>query len=166
MTDATAAVELRRLVDRAAIHDALVRLALAQDARDWDALADCYAPDATYRHPGGELVGVGDIVGRTSTALAPLDACQHLLGSILVTLDDTDPDAASSTTYFQAQHVRRGLPGGEHLIIAGTYRDRFRRGPDGRWRIVHRTQEYSWRAGNPEVTRRTPPTERPPEEPT
>jgi hypothetical protein len=38
--------ETRRLHDRAAIHDLLVQLALAQDAHDWDTLANCFAPDA------------------------------------------------------------------------------------------------------------------------
>ena len=145
------AADLRSLLDRAAIHDLLVTLALAQDERDWDALADCYLPDAVYVHPGGELHGVAEIVGRTRTALTPLDACQHLLGTILVAIDEPE---ATGITYFQAQHVRRGLPGGELYIIAGTYRDRFRRGADSRWRVAHRTQEYTWRAGNPEVTRR------------
>lgn len=145
------AVDIRNLLDRAAIHDLLVTLALAQDERDWDALADCYLPDAVYVHPGGELHGVDDIVGRTRTALTPLDACQHLLGTILVTIDGPE---ATGVTYFQAQHVRRGLPGGELYVIAGTYRDRFQRAADGSWRIARRTQEYTWRDGNPEVTRR------------
>lgn len=146
--------DVRRLVDRAAVQDQLARLAQAQDARDWEALADCYLPTADYVHPGGELVGVDAIVDRTRTALSPLDACQHLLGTMLVTVDG---DTASTVTYFQAQHVRRGLPGGEHLIIAGTYRDRLVRDADGCWRVAHRTQEYSWRDGNPEVTRRPAP---------
>jgi ketosteroid isomerase-like protein len=144
-------VEAQCLADRIAIHDLLVRHALAQDARDWTALRDCFMPDAVYVHPGGELAGAEPIVDRTRSALTPLDASQHLLGTILVTLAEF---GASAVTYFQAQHVRRGLAGGDLYVIAGTYRDRFLRGDDGRWRIAHRTQEYTWRDGNPEVTRR------------
>jgi uncharacterized protein (TIGR02246 family) len=144
--------EDRRLHDRAAIHDLLVRLALAQDARDWDALADCFRPDAIYVHPGGELRGVDAIVDRTRTALTPLDASQHLLGTILVTVGEHD---ASATTYFQAQHVRHGAPGGHLYVIAGTYLDRLVRGDDGGWRVARRAQQYTWRDGNPDVTRRT-----------
>jgi len=142
----------RRTSDRAAIHDLLARLALAQDARDWDTLTGCFEPDAIYVHPGGELRGVDAIVDRTRTALTPLDASQHLLGAILVTVGERD---ASAVTYFQAQHVRHGAPGGDLYVIAGTYRDRLLRHDDGCWRIARRAQEYIWRDGNPEVVRRT-----------
>ncbi len=146
---------LQHLADRAAVHDLLVRLALAQDARDWAALADCFVPTARYVHPGGELAGVDDIVARTRAALTPLDDSQHLLGTILVQLHGADPDQGSAVAYFQAQHVRRGLSGGELYVIAGTYRDRVVRCGDGRWRIALRTQSYTWRDGNPDVIRRT-----------
>ncbi len=87
------------------------------------------------------------IVGRARAALEPLDASQHLLGSILVTVEGDD---ARATSYFHAQHVRAGAPGGDLYVIAGTYRDRLRRGAEG-WEILERVQEYSWRSGNPEV---------------
>jgi hypothetical protein len=146
--------ELAALRARADVQDRLVRLALAQDAHDWDALADCFEPDAVYDHPGGRIEGVDEIVGRSRNALTPLDASQHLVGTTLVTIDGEL--GATSVSYFQAQHVRRGVPGGDLLTIAGTNRDRFTC-RDGVWRIAHRVQEYAWREGNPEVTRRAPP---------
>lgn len=139
---------------RADIHDLLVRLAIAQDDHDWDALTACFAPDAVYDHPGGRLVGVDHIVARTRTALTPLDASQHLIGTILVEVDPGD-ERATASSYFQAQHVRHGTEGGDLLTIAGTYRDELARGAR-RWQITHRTQSYSWRHGNPDVTRRAP----------
>lgn len=149
--------ELEALRARADVHDALVRLALAQDANDWETLTDCFEPDATYDHPGGRLEGAAEIVERSRNALARLDGSQHLVGSFLI---EVDGDAATSTSYFQAQHVKRDTPGGDLLIIAGIYRDRLRR-RDGRWRVAHRTQEYSWRDGNPAVTKRPPAPEPP-----
>jgi hypothetical protein len=143
--------DTQRLSDRADIHDLLARVALAQDGHDWEALGDCFHPDAVYAHPGGELIGVDTIVDRSRTALSRLDASQHLLGTTLTTVDDQE---ATAVSYFQAQHVRRGTPGGDLYVIAGTYEDRLVR-DDGHWRIVHRTQRYTWRDGNPEVTRRT-----------
>jgi SnoaL-like domain len=80
------------LADRAAIQDVLVRVAFAQDANDWEALADCFRPDATYAYPGGDLVGADSIVGRARTALTPLDASQHFLGTILVTVEGHQAD--------------------------------------------------------------------------
>ena len=146
--------DLQAAVDRLAIHDLVVRIAIAQDEHDWSTLAACYEPVATYQHPGGQLVGAEAIVARAKAALTPLDASQHLVGSILVALDSDHDDRATSTAYFQAQHVRRGVTGGELLIIAGTYRDELRRS-DGVWRVAHRQQDYSWRHGNPEVTHRS-----------
>lgn len=149
--------ELRDLSARAGVHDLLVRLAQAQDAHDWDTLTDCFASDATYDHPGGRLEGAAAIVERSSAALGRLDGSQHLVGSFLI---EVDGDEATSVSYFQAQHAKRGTPGGDLLIIAGTYHDRLRR-IDGRWQVVHRTQEYTWRDGNPEVTKRATPPESP-----
>ena len=151
--------ELEHLRARADVHDLLVRLAQAQDAHDWDTLTSCFAADATYDHPGGRLEGAAAIVERSSAALRRLDGSQHLVGSFLIEVDG-DGDTATSVSYFHAQHVKRGTPGGDFLIIAGTYRDRLRR-TDGRWQVVHRTQEYSWRDGNPEVTKRPTPPESP-----
>lgn len=145
--------ETRRQRDRAEINDLLVRLALAQDGHDWNALSDCFEADAVYDHPGGQLVGVEPIVDRSRAALSPLDASQHLLGTILISLGDDR--SASSTSYFQAQHVRRDAPGGELYTIAGTYRDRLSC-RDGQWRVAHRIQSYTWRDGNPDVIVRRP----------
>jgi ketosteroid isomerase-like protein len=141
------ATDLRHVNDRQAVADLLVVYVLALDRRDWPSVAGCFAADAVFVHPGGRVEGPEAIVGRARAALEPLDASQHLLGSILVTVQD---DEAQATSYFHAQHVRTGAPGGDLYVIAGTYRDRLRRHADG-WQIVARVQEYSWRSGNPEV---------------
>jgi len=136
--------------DRAEIADRIARLAHAQDDRDWDAVGAAFVVDAVYVHPGGRLEGVDQIVARTRNALQVLDASQHLIGSITVTVDG---DTATSLAYFQAQHVRTGTPGGDLYAIAGTYADRWVRTPDG-WRMTERTQTYNWRSGNRDVVAR------------
>ena len=139
--------ELAILVDQHAVSDLLVRYVHALDARDWVTVAACFASDAVFVHPGGRVEGPGGIVSRAQAALSPLDASQHLLGSISVKVDG---DRAEAVCYFHAQHVRAGAPGGDLYVIAGTYRDRLRRSSRG-WEIVERVQDYSWRSGNPEV---------------
>ena len=136
--------------DRTEICDRIARLAHAQDDRDWDAVGAAFVRDAAYVHPGGRLEGVDQIVERTSNALGALDASQHLIGSISVSVDG---DVATSRAHFQAQHLRTGTPGGDLYTIAGTYDDRWARTPDG-WRIASRTQTYSWRSGNRDVAAR------------
>ena len=138
---------VRNVIDGQAVCDVLVRYVHALDARDWPTVAECFASDAVFVHPGGRVDGPAAVVARAQAALGPLDASQHLLGSVLVTVDR---DSAGATSYFQAQHVRTGAPGGDLYVIAGTYRDRLRRDPEG-WKIAERVQEYTWRSGNPDV---------------
>ena len=64
-----------------------------------------------------------------------------------------DGDTARATSYFQAQHVRAGTPGGDTYIIAGSYSDTLARTPGG-WKIAERVQVYLWREGNRAVVRR------------
>ena len=142
--------ELRLLLDRQEIADLCVRYTTALDTRDWELLRSCFVDDPVFVHPGGRLEGWEAILARTSAALNPLDATQHLLGNITA---EVDADVATSRCYFQAQHVRHDTPGGDTYVIAGSYTDRLVRTPGG-WRIAERVQDYAWREGNREVVRR------------
>jgi hypothetical protein len=57
-------------------------------------------------------------------------------------------DEAEHTCYYQAQHVRLGLPGGEKFLAGGRYDDRLRRTRDG-WRFTYRGITSIWTEGNP-----------------
>jgi hypothetical protein len=59
-------------------------------------------------------------------------------------------DEAGHTCYYQAQHVRLGLPAGEKFLSGGRYDDRLRRTADG-WRFTHRRITSVWSEGNPAV---------------
>lgn len=142
--------QARGLADKQEIADLCARYTTALDTRDWDLLAGCFAPDPVFVHPGGRLEGFAAILDRTRTALAPLTATQHLLGSLVA---EVDGDSARSVCYFQAQHVRAGTPGGERYIIAGRYTDTLTRTADG-WKITERVQDYLWRDGNRAVVAR------------
>jgi 3-phenylpropionate/cinnamic acid dioxygenase small subunit len=141
---------LQQLVDQQAIADLCARYAFALDARDWQQLESCFTADPVFVHPAGRLEGFPAILARTSAALDPLDATQHLLGNVVVTVDG---DTATATSYFQAQHVRAGTPGGDTYLIAGSYTDTLVRTPVG-WRIDQRVQAYLWRDGNRAVVAR------------
>lgn len=141
---------VQRLVDQQAIADLLVRYTSALDDKDWPRLESCFTSDPVFVHPGGRLDGFSAILARTSGALEPLDATQHLLGNVVVAVDG---DTATAGSYFQAQHVRVGTPGGDTYLIAGSYADVLVRTDDG-WRITERVQSYSWRDGNRAVVAR------------
>ena len=142
--------DVRRLTDRLEIADLCARYAFALDAKDWALLESCFTGAPAFVHPGGRLEGVEAILTRAKGALEPLDASQHLLGNIVA---DVDGDSAHCTCYFQAQHVRRGTPGGDTYIIAGSYTDALTR-TSGGWKIAERVQVYLWRDGNRAVVSR------------
>lgn len=141
---------LQRLLDQKDVADLCVRYTSALDTKDWQLLESCFTSNPVFVHPGGRLEGFAAILDRTSAALEPLDATQHLLGNVVVTVDG---DAATATSYFQAQHVRTGTPGGDTYLIAGSYADSLVRTPGG-WRIAERVQAYMWRDGNRAVVAR------------
>jgi hypothetical protein len=143
-------VDVRTLADKQEIAEQCVRYMSALDTRDWALLESCFTGSPVFVHPGGRLEGFPAILARTSAALGPLDATQHLLGNVLV---EVDGETARSSCYFQAQHVRAGTPGGDTYVIAGSYTDRWVRTPAG-WRIAERVQAYLWRDGNRAVVAR------------
>ncbi|MQY07647.1 nuclear transport factor 2 family protein [Actinomadura macrotermitis] len=140
---------LQELIDRTAIVDAAIAYATALDTRDWQALGGLFAEDACWEYSGSEdrIFGGEAIVARISTSLARFDATHHLNGNHVVTVHG---DEAEHTCYYQAQHVRLGLPDGEKFLGGGRYDDRLRRTPDG-WRFIHRRITSVWSEGNPAV---------------
>ena len=134
--------------DQQAIVDVCVRYAYALDNHDWDQLRACFTPDVTSRYHGvGTLDGYDAIEDLCRRALAGLTASQHLLGNHLVSVDG---DSARSTCYFQAQHVREGVDGGQNFTVAGRYDDRLLRTSEG-WKISRREQTVLWVDGNSAV---------------
>ncbi|MEV6926666.1 nuclear transport factor 2 family protein [Dactylosporangium sp. NPDC051485] len=140
---------LQELADRAAIVDAVIAYATALDTRDWAKLGALFTDDAwwEYSSSGERLCGPDAIVARISTSLARFDATHHLNSNHVAVVDG---DEAQHTCYYQAQHVRLGLPDGEKFLGAGRYDDRLRRTPDG-WRFTQRTITSVWSEGNPAV---------------
>ena len=108
---------------------------------------DVFLPDATAELSSPTLHGVEAIRNRVMAALATLDASQHLISNHQVAVDG---DTARCRCQLSAQHVRRGLEGGETFIVGGRYDDDLVRTPAG-WRIRHRTLTIEWREGNSAV---------------
>ncbi|MFE9319958.1 nuclear transport factor 2 family protein [Nocardia sp. NPDC052278] len=141
--------QIQELTDRAGILDTVVAYATALDTKDWETLAALFTDDARWEYSATSerLDGPTAIVARISTSLEQLDATQHLNGNHVITLHQ---DEAEHTCYYHAQHIRRGLPGGENFLAGGSYHDRLRRTTNG-WRFVSRKLSSSWTDGNPAV---------------
>jgi hypothetical protein len=143
---------LQRLLDRQAIMDLAVAYTWALDRREFENLRQVFTPAGVADYNGRIFAGVDAIITKVAAALTPLDASQHLVGNHQVTIAP-DGATAAARCYFQAQHVRRGTPGGDNFIIAGRYDDQLVRTADG-WRIAHRTLSTDWVEGNPAVVGR------------
>ena len=133
--------------DRTDVVDVTIAYCWALDTHDWAGLEDVFLPGATAELSSPLLEGVEAIKTRVATALTHLDDSQHLVANHQVVIDG---DTATSRCYLQAQHVRRGVEGGDNLLIGGRYEDQLVRTPAG-WRIKHRRLVIMWREGNPAV---------------
>jgi hypothetical protein len=140
---------IQELADRAGIVDAVIAYATAVDTRDWKGLGALFTDDARWEYHGSEewLSGPGVIVARISASVERFDATHHLNGNHAIAVRG---DEAEHTCYYQAQHVRLGLPGGEKFLAGGRYDDRLRRTRDG-WRFTYRGITSIWTEGNPAV---------------
>ena len=135
------------LADRIAIMDLTIAYCWALDTRQWDALDDVFAEDVTAELAAPLMHGVEAIKARVARALVPLDDSQHMVTNHQIVVDG---DTATCRCYLHAQHVRRGVEGGDNFVIGGRYEDTMVRTPNG-WRISHRRLVSMWREGNPAV---------------
>lgn len=130
---------LQALLDRAEIHDVLVRYGTALDTRDAELLASCFTADAVLEFDELPVATRDRFVERAGN-LARFAATQHIVANIAVRLS---ADTAESTAYAHATHVWGEDGGRETYLLAGTYTDRWTRTPEG-WKIAHRRFTGSW----------------------
>lgn len=145
--------------DRVEIAECVQRYGLALDGRDFALLDRVFTADARLRYampgaPGGEGAGgaqaaEGDLAlwkRLFAGFLAPFVWTQHLVSTPVVELED---DRARSTCRLVATHAQRRRGGGRSVwVVYGTYRDRWRRTPEG-WRICEREFEGAHQEGRP-----------------
>ncbi len=140
--------------ERQAVHDVMHRYALAIDTKDWPLLQVVFAERvrADFRSFGVKQVfdGAGrDWVERVRSAIAGMDATQHLMGNHLYEIED---GRATGTSYIQAIHVCKNDWGGDTYTIGGHYDVRMTRADDG-WRIAEYALNVAWHQGDRHVLR-------------
>lgn len=137
--------DLQELTDRLDITDVLTRYCTALDSRQWDLLEQVFTVDARAEYGSvGSPAGLAEITEGIRGTIGDLDATQHLIGNVAVTLAG---DTATASCYLMSQHLRTGVPEGETYMIGGRYVDELTRTPDG-WRITSRRLERMWASGN------------------
>ena len=129
--------ELRTLLDKAQIHDALMRYSRGVDRGDGELVMSCFHPDATLdmgRGPMSAAALAEGIAKMTATG------AMHFIGNEYV---EVDGDTAYGETYFisYATITDSGQPATRSR--GGRYLDRFEC-RDGQWKIARRLLVDEW----------------------
>ncbi len=127
-------MDMQELLDKQAIHEALMRYARGVDRGDAELICSAYHPDAVDEH------GVADYTGLTVgpaivelMASAPMS--MHHITNYSITLHDDDTAGCESYFTVWQSHQVDGREATLHAL--GRYVDRFEK-RDGEWRIAHR----------------------------
>jgi uncharacterized protein (TIGR02246 family) len=108
------------------------------DTRDWEGFVELFDEDATLDGGNGRREGRDEIARVVSAVLDGVISVHHGHTPEI----DVDPSGSEATgtwamdDYLEwpAQSEQRGAPVG--IRGYGHYRERYRKGPDGRWRFV------------------------------
>ena len=139
--------ELSAETERAVI-DTLVRYATAIDTKDWNLLAECFWPSASFTATGVDLCGVDQIVAFMAQAHDLIDGSQHRLSNF--SLRPAPDGRVDATTYLDALIVHRAHPDGPTLRVISSYHDLLE-SRRGSWRIASRRVSSLWSDGNPTI---------------
>jgi ketosteroid isomerase-like protein len=130
-----AIVESISLEDRVDIRDLVERYGHAITRRDWDAVAECYAEDATfYELPPVEvrMAGRDEIVSRTREILEKTKCMVMMMHGSVIDLKDGKVKVGTLLHEFG-----RTLDDSADIILYGFYDDEVVK-QDGRWRFQNR----------------------------
>lgn len=133
---------MRRVIDRAAITDVLMRYARAVDRLDLELLKSVYHPDADDDH--GAFKGKGHAFAEWAMqVLSRLHVSQHRIANVLIELEG---DIAHVESYFMALHIAGDRQ--TQVSAWGRYVDRFEQ-RDGEWKIARRRVVLDWSKQEP-----------------
>ena len=129
--------ELRTLLDKAQIHDALMRYSRGVDLGDGELVVSCFHPDATLDYGRGPMSAAALAEG---IAKMTATGAMHFIGNEYV---EVDGDTAYGETYFISYATITGSGQPATRSRGGRYLDRFeRRG--GEWKIARRLLVDEW----------------------
>jgi hypothetical protein len=146
LADRPGRVAADQLADRLAILDLMNWYGVAIDAGDWDLFRTLFTPDAVldYTDSGALRAGLDETITFMAPGVEALVGMHHANANHVCEIDG---DTARALTYFTAAHVTLDGQGGETIMtIAGHYRDKLVRTPDG-WRIAERVERGCWMTG-------------------
>lgn len=144
---ATAAADaIRRLVDRAEIHDLLSRYVRACDTRDWSLYRSVFTADALIDYTAargirGSLTEVSEWIARVLIP-SSVPTIQHLVTNVEIAVEA--PDQARVHAHFINPNVQRDVTGHESLLLNGGYYTATVRRTNQGWRITRLLDELTF----------------------
>lgn len=131
------ATELDRITARLALEDLNAAFARYLDHADVDALVDLFTDDALYTHGERRSEGKAAIADlfRKRSAGRPRTS-RHIYSGLTIDIEDADNARGFSVCLSFAANGLPPLPATPFLVA--DFKDRYRRGADGRWRFRER----------------------------
>jgi ketosteroid isomerase-like protein len=141
---------LRVLLDERDIERTLKRFARAMDDRDWTAMAEILADDATGDLGTGRLHGSAAMIELIRGFLDNCGPTQHLLANVVV---DVDGDTAISRAYVHDVHLSSDADPSTRFYTLGDYTDTWLRRSDGSWELKERIKANRAHVGSLDIFR-------------
>ena len=138
--------------DRLDVMEAVNRLFIATDQRDWDAVKKCFNSPVTFDMASvgagpPRQIEPGDIADMWRQGLSALDGIHHQAGNYLVTVEG---NRATVFCYGIAIHHRERADGRNTRTFVGSY-DFQLSIESGRWLIISMRFNLKWLDGNPDL---------------
>lgn len=139
-------LDIQCLLDRAAIHDVLVRYFQGIDAANPDQVRSCFTDDVRAAYDGRTFVDgidalMGSFLAFERKASGDWKATTHFMGNLSFNL--LQNDIAETEAYAFAFLVTPSTPTDKVAMRSLRYLDRLRRTKDG-WRISDRIHTLDW----------------------
>lgn len=135
------------------IEEAVAKLGLYIDAKDWsnleNVLAEVVDIDYTSLFGGSKETLPGDsLVERWHKLLTPLKATQHMITNLHITIKDNG--TADCAADVMATHVRPNSMGDPLWVVGGRY-DLALKQEEQEWKISAIKLTTYWTSGNPQI---------------
>lgn len=148
---ATLLMRIRRLEDRNAISEQVIKYAMAIDRADWALLTACFTDPVHVDFSDAGMppkdFARADFVAFARNGLSGFAARHHLSPNHVIEFNETDTDRAICQSYMYAQHYLPGAVSGDFYLMRGWYTNHMHRTTDG-WRIEKISQHVNWLEGN------------------
>jgi len=142
---------VKRIEDREAISECVIRYAMSLDKADWELFKETVADPIFVDFTSWADLEARDYsrdewAGFARDVLSGFDARQHISPNHVITFQSEDE--ATCTSYMFAQHLIRDVPEGEVFIMRGSYTNVLQRKQGGGWEIKSLTMHFTWGEGN------------------